>query len=156
MHGGGFYHPQKYLVAPKALPEHLHWFYWESYTHLADRLRAVHGAVPVQRRHLPRRQDACSTGRRARPSAAALGFLAVVLARLRRDLPHARAGGQERRPARRRWRSSSFVVFAVVAGLPAVRRPRGLPAGRRDARHGDERQRLLLDHPGPAHGRSRR
>ena len=32
VHGGGFYHPQKYLVAPKALPEHLHWFYWESYT----------------------------------------------------------------------------------------------------------------------------
>src|SRR3954466_5847738 len=31
VHGGGFYHPQKYLVAPKALPEHLHWFYWESY-----------------------------------------------------------------------------------------------------------------------------
>jgi len=31
IHGGGFYHPQKYLVAPKELPEHLHWFYWESY-----------------------------------------------------------------------------------------------------------------------------
>jgi uncharacterized membrane protein len=31
VHGGGFYNPQKYLVAPKALPEHLHWFYWESY-----------------------------------------------------------------------------------------------------------------------------
>ena len=32
VHGGGFYHPQKYLVAPKELPEHLHWFYWESYS----------------------------------------------------------------------------------------------------------------------------
>ena len=32
VHGGGFYHPQKYMVAPKAIPEHLHWFYWESYT----------------------------------------------------------------------------------------------------------------------------
>ncbi len=32
MHGGGFYHPQKYLVAPKSLPEHLHWFFWESYS----------------------------------------------------------------------------------------------------------------------------
>ena len=32
MHGGGFYHPQKYLVAPAALPAHLHWFYWESYS----------------------------------------------------------------------------------------------------------------------------
>ena len=32
VHGGGFYHPQKYLVAPKRMPEHLHWFYWESYS----------------------------------------------------------------------------------------------------------------------------
>jgi uncharacterized membrane protein len=32
VHGGGFYHPQKYMVAPKALPENLHWFYWESYS----------------------------------------------------------------------------------------------------------------------------
>ena len=32
VHGGGFYHPQKYAVAPKKIPEHLHWFYWESYS----------------------------------------------------------------------------------------------------------------------------
>ncbi|MDO9074282.1 MAG: urate hydroxylase PuuD [Rubrivivax sp.] len=32
VHGGGFYNPQKYLVAPRKLPEHLHWFYWESYS----------------------------------------------------------------------------------------------------------------------------
>jgi len=31
VHGGGFYNPQKYLVAPHNLPQHLHWFYWESY-----------------------------------------------------------------------------------------------------------------------------
>ena len=31
VHGGGFYNPQKYMVAPKQLPENLHWFYWESY-----------------------------------------------------------------------------------------------------------------------------
>jgi len=31
VHGGGFYHIQKYLVAPKNLPEHLVWFKWESY-----------------------------------------------------------------------------------------------------------------------------
>ncbi len=28
VHGGGFYNPQKYLVAPGTLPQHLHWFYW--------------------------------------------------------------------------------------------------------------------------------
>lgn len=32
VHGGGFYNPQKYLVAPPALPEKLHWFKWEAYT----------------------------------------------------------------------------------------------------------------------------
>ncbi len=32
MHGGGFYHSQKYLNAPPHLPEHLHWFKWEAYT----------------------------------------------------------------------------------------------------------------------------
>ncbi|MEL7214480.1 MAG: urate hydroxylase PuuD, partial [Pseudomonadota bacterium] len=31
VHGGGFYHIQKYLVAPDAMPEHLVWFKWESY-----------------------------------------------------------------------------------------------------------------------------
>lgn len=32
VHGGGFYNPQKYMVAPKTLPTNLHWFYWESYS----------------------------------------------------------------------------------------------------------------------------
>jgi uncharacterized membrane protein len=32
VHGGGFYHSQKYLTAPPRLPEHLHWFKWEAYT----------------------------------------------------------------------------------------------------------------------------
>ncbi len=32
VHGGGFYNPQKYLVAPKNLPDDLHWFKWESYS----------------------------------------------------------------------------------------------------------------------------
>jgi uncharacterized membrane protein len=31
VHGGGFYHIQKYLVAPANMPEHLTWFKWESY-----------------------------------------------------------------------------------------------------------------------------
>ncbi len=32
VHGGGFYHPQKYPLGPPTLPPHLHWFYWESYS----------------------------------------------------------------------------------------------------------------------------
>ena len=32
VHGGGFYHIHKFLVAPAAMPEHLTWFKWESYS----------------------------------------------------------------------------------------------------------------------------
>jgi uncharacterized membrane protein len=32
VHGGGFYHVQKYLVAPERLPDELIWHKWEAYT----------------------------------------------------------------------------------------------------------------------------
>ncbi|MGY4829882.1 urate hydroxylase PuuD [Sphaerotilaceae bacterium SBD11-9] len=32
VHGGGFYHQQKYPVSPAVLPEKLHWSMWESYS----------------------------------------------------------------------------------------------------------------------------
>ncbi len=32
VHGGGFYHAQKYRVAPSVLPDNLHWFKWEAYS----------------------------------------------------------------------------------------------------------------------------
>ncbi|MDH3453317.1 MAG: urate hydroxylase PuuD [Gammaproteobacteria bacterium] len=32
VHGGGFYHAQKYKTAPAVLPETLHWFKWEAYS----------------------------------------------------------------------------------------------------------------------------
>ena len=31
VHGGGFYHQQKYPVSPRQLPQRLHWSMWESY-----------------------------------------------------------------------------------------------------------------------------
>ena len=31
VHGGGFYHVEKYTVAPPQLPDKLHWFKWEAY-----------------------------------------------------------------------------------------------------------------------------
>jgi uncharacterized membrane protein len=31
VHGGGFYHKQKYQVAPAQMPQELHWFKWEAY-----------------------------------------------------------------------------------------------------------------------------
>jgi len=32
IHGGGFYHAQKYALTPPELPTTLHWFKWEAYT----------------------------------------------------------------------------------------------------------------------------
>ncbi|MGB0438963.1 MAG: urate hydroxylase PuuD [Paracoccaceae bacterium] len=32
VHGGGFYHTVKYMVAPSRMPEHLTWHKWQSYT----------------------------------------------------------------------------------------------------------------------------
>lgn len=32
VHGGGFYHNRKFLVAPPSLPDELHWFKYEAYT----------------------------------------------------------------------------------------------------------------------------
>ncbi|MCF2871878.1 urate hydroxylase PuuD [Octadecabacter sp. G9-8] len=32
VHGGGFYHTTKYMVAPARLPEHLTWHKWQSYS----------------------------------------------------------------------------------------------------------------------------
>lgn len=32
VHGGGFYHMMKYLVAPARMPDELTWFKWEAYT----------------------------------------------------------------------------------------------------------------------------
>lgn len=38
VHGGGFYHAQKYKVSPPQLPGTLHWFYWEAYSTLLSGL----------------------------------------------------------------------------------------------------------------------
>ena len=31
VHGGGFYHVEKFTVAPPRMPAHLHWFKWDAY-----------------------------------------------------------------------------------------------------------------------------
>jgi uncharacterized membrane protein len=38
VHGGGFYHAQKYRAAPPAMPARLHWFKWEAYSTLLSGL----------------------------------------------------------------------------------------------------------------------
>ena len=116
---------------------------------LADRLP---GCSPSSTCSMPAASwstRACSTGRRRRPSVPRSASWRV-LADLRRHLPHA-GPEEEWRPAGRAL-VLGFIVFASWLACQLFRRPRRLPAGRRHDRHRDERQRVLLDHPGPAQG----
>ena len=152
IHGGGFYHPQKYAVAPKQMPEHLHWFYWESYSTwltgfaLFTVLYLYQASSFLIDKNLVDWSPAAAI-------AASLAFLAVfwivydVICRAfgrgeKGDLIVERLGHRLRR-------------LRILARLPPVPGPRRLPARRRDDGHVDERQRVLLDHPRAAQGRSR-
>ena len=75
VHGGGFYNPQKYMVAPKKIHTELHWFYWESYSTWLSGFCAVHGALPLERRNLPDRQIADGLVAGGGHFGVALGFL---------------------------------------------------------------------------------
>ncbi len=149
VHGGGFYNPQKYLVAPKSLPDHLHWFYWESYwTWMSGfALFVVLYLFNASSFLVDKNVYDWSAGAAV---AGALGFLVLfwfVYDFICRSLMKS----AERRPDRRRA-GVPVRRRRVMGGLPPVRRARRVPDGRRDDGHGDERQRVLLDHPRPAQG----
>ena len=120
--------------------------------HLADRLRAVHRVLPVERQHLPDRPIKDGLAARHRRGRRA-GLLRGLLAGLRRHLPAVRPWQARRR--RRRRAGGGVHRGGLVAGLSLVRRPRRLPAGGRHDGHHHERQRVLLDHPRPAQERRR-
>jgi hypothetical protein len=126
VHGGGFYHPQKYLVAPKTLPDHLHWFYWESYSTWLTGFALFTVLYLFNAEHLPGRQArvrlAAGRGRRR------AGFPGRVLARLR---PHLPLGGRARRPRRRRRhrrRPGAGLRGGRVLGWPASSSPAAPPS----------------------------
>ena len=139
VHGGGFYHSQKYQVAPPKLPEHLHWFKWEAYTTWLSGfalLVVLYWLDPDARLVDPTVADLTAwqavgdLGRRAR----------ARVAPLRRRLPVS-----SRRP-RCRGHDRARVVIGLRRGR-ALRRPSRVPPGGRDARDDHGRQRLLHDHP---------
>ena len=150
VHGGGFYHPQKYTVSPKTIPETPALVLLGELLDLADRLRAVHGALPVPGRRPSWSTGTCTTGRRRRrwprrsASWSRSGWSTTFSA-----ARSASAGAATASSAWRSARSSSSRPGWPVRSSPG--RAAFLLVGR-DARHGDERQRLLLDHSGPAHG----
>jgi uncharacterized membrane protein len=76
VHGGGFYHIQKYLVAPASMPDHLTWFKWESYaTWLSGFAMLVPGLLPGGRA-VPDRPDGDGTAGLAGGPAISLASLA--------------------------------------------------------------------------------
>ena len=151
VHGGGFYHANKYMLAPRwrALPEHLHWSYWESYSTWLTGFALFTVLYLFNAGSFLIDKSVFDWSPRA-AIFAALAFLVVFWGVY--DFICRLFGERENGDL-----IVGVLVFAVrrlrvVARLPPVRRPRGLPAGGRDAGHGDERQRLLLDHPRPAQG----
>ena len=145
VHGGGFYHHLKYPVPP-ALLRATALVDLGELLDLAHRLRAVHGAVPVQRQHLPDRQELFDWTPAA-AIATALGFFVAFWLVYDAICRAFGRGGTATRSSARGVRLHRVRVLAVV---PSVRGPRRVPAGRRDDRDDDERQRVVLDHPGPA------
>jgi uncharacterized membrane protein len=75
VHGGGFYNPQKYMVAPKVVHRALHWFYWESYSTWLSGFALFTVLLPVQCAHLSDRQVADELVPRGRHISGAVAFL---------------------------------------------------------------------------------
>ena len=149
VHGGGFYHSQKYKVAPPKLPEHLHWFKWEAYTTWLSGFALLVVLYWTDAGHAARRPSRRRPRRAGRRSALSAAGLALAWLALRRRLPRA-----ARRPRGRGGRGRARRRLGV-GGRRALRRPRRLPPGRRDARHDHGGERLLHDHPGALGARPR-
>src|SRR5574343_1059126 len=96
VHGGGFYNPQKYMVAPRNLPQDLHWFYWESYwTWMSGFALFVVLYLFNAQTYLIDKRVFDWGGSTAAAIAAALGFLALpwlVYDQICRRFGHARDG----------------------------------------------------------------
>ena len=147
VHGGGFYHVQKYVVAPRVLPEHLAWFKWEAYTTWLSGF-----GLMLVLYYLEASSALVKPGDDLDPwiaVAVSIGLLAAgwivydVLNRLVSDHSRAVAGALPARGTRR--------VGLVRALQPAGR----VAPGRGDDRDGDGRKRLLRHHPGAARARPR-
>jgi uncharacterized membrane protein len=136
-------------VSPPKLPKHLHWFFWESYsTWLSGFALFTVSYLYSASTYLidKSRMDWAP----ATAIAVALAFFVVFW--LLYDAI-CRIFGQKKEWRRHRGRAGLRAgVHGLVAGLPLVCGARGLFAGGRHDRHGHERQRVLLDHPRPAHG----
>ena len=142
VHGGGFYHVQKYRVAPATLPEPLHWFKWEAYWTwmsgfaLLVVMYYLHADV-----YLIDRSIADLTV----PQAIGISIAVLVLGWVFYDQLCKRLGfDHEKLLAGDHGRVRRARRVGLVA---AVFRPRAIHRDWRDARHDHGCQRLLRHHP---------
>ena len=132
IHGGGFYHVQKYRVGRRAsCRAHLHWFKWEAYSTWLSGFALLVVAVLRARARRYLIDRAVPTLTPARRSAISVGVARRRLARLRRSC--AASLGASRTSAAVARDLSLFVAAPRWALLARVQRPRGLHPGRRDA-----------------------
>ena len=152
VHGGGFYHQQKYPVAPSRLPEQLHWSMWESYSTWLTGF-ALFAVLYLFNASTFLIDKSVFDWSPAAAIATALAFFVAFWLIYDAHLPRLRPR-PARRPDRRRPRLRLHRL-RLVAVVPPVRRPRRVPARRRDDGDDDERQRADGHHSRPEQGRRR-
>jgi hypothetical protein len=123
VHGGGFYHPVKFAVAPPKLPPHLHWFYWEAYTTWMSGF-ALFTVSYLWNAGTYLVDKALMDWSPGAAVAVALSLPGRVLDPVRRHLPRVRPA-QERRCHRRR---AGAVLVCVAPGWPATGSPAAPPS----------------------------
>ena len=96
MHGGGFYHQQKYPVSPARLPDKLHWSMWESYSTWLTGF-ALFAVLYLFNASTFLIDKTVFDWSPAAAIVTALALLRRVLADLRRHLPRLRRAGERRR-----------------------------------------------------------
>ena len=145
VHGGGFYHVEKFTVAPPQLPAHLHWFKWDAY------LTWMTGfGLMIVQYYLHANSYLIDPAVMPLETWQAIAISVVSLlagwADLRGAVPLAARTGT--RPCwRSRVRADPRRVGALHQGVFGARR---IPACRRLRRHHHGVQRVHGDHPEPA------
>ena len=150
VHGGGFYHAQKYRVAPEVLPKTLHWFYWEAYsTFLSGFLLLV--LLYYWQAEIYLIDPAVAS--LSKPAAIGIGLAFIVGGWFVYDgLCKTRAGEQWPRVG---CRAGGAVLCGGMGNVPAVQRARRVHRVRRHAGHDHGRERVLRDHSGSARNGAR-
>jgi hypothetical protein len=149
VHGGGFYHHQKYPVSPGYVPDQLHWSMWESYSTWLTGFALFTVLYLFNASTFLIDKSLFDWSPAAAITTALAFFVAfwVLYDGICRTLGRGKNGDMIVGGV-----VFGLIVVALVGCLPPVRGPCRLPAGGRHDRHDHERQCLLLDHSRAAQG----